>query len=159
MGDLNECEGTPEISNDDRYAIDVYYGFDVHNGYSLRELWGVLGGTVPTGPKVDQDRMTFMDWKDSLAEQGKKETLPLKTAALGFGAAAVLLSPAGWVLALGAGAVWGSNKLYKEWSKARTVKAYGRTFALNSKGLVIFHIRNGIKMQLEKTPRPSVIYV
>src|SRR5260370_24802348 len=116
--------GTPEISNDDLYAIDVYYGFDVHNGYSLRESFdwrrGVFfgGNPLPTGPKVDQDRMAFMDEKD-LRDRERKgiEDFPLKMGVIGFGAAAVLFTPGGAAVALGVGAVWGCNKLYKEWSE------------------------------------------
>jgi hypothetical protein len=81
--------------------------------------------------------MEWMDWKDQLEKQSKKEFFPVQTAMFGFGAAAVLLTPFGWVAALGVGAVWGCNKIQKEWRQTRTLNVYGRTFILNSKGVVV----------------------
>jgi hypothetical protein len=123
-GNAMSGAGKPAIAPEDLNAIDVYYDYT---------------GKVILGweRKNDQDRMEWMDWKDDLKKQHEKEFFPVQTAMLGFGAAAVLLTPLGLPVALGIGAVWGGNKLYKEWSKTRTLKAYGRTFLLNNRGLVV----------------------
>jgi hypothetical protein len=116
---------TPEkISEADRDAVDVYYNY---NGR----------GPLGWGPKNDQDRIEWMDYKDSLKKKSHEEFFPIQMALLGFGAAAVLLTPAGWVLALGVGAAWGGKKFYRKWHKTRALNAYARTFIFNGKGVVV----------------------
>ncbi|WP_426433793.1 hypothetical protein [Bradyrhizobium genosp. P] len=109
------------ISESDRKAIDLYYeytGSEVHRLY----------------PRSDVDRRRWMDSKDWY----KKENVPLIAGLVGFGAAAVLLTPFGWIGGAGVAAAFGFNKLKREWRKERTLAAYGRTFIFDRKGAVIW---------------------
>ncbi|MGY4313112.1 hypothetical protein [Bradyrhizobium sp. JR3.5] len=105
------------ISDDDRKAIDLYYGYSASGGWTTSDV----------------DRRKWIASRES----SKNELLPIVTGLVGFGAAVVLLTPFGWVAAAGVAAVLGFNKLKKEWRKARTLAAYGRTFAFDGNGVVI----------------------
>ena len=115
------------VSERDREAIDLYYEYV--------GPWGI-GGPYGSGHS-DVDRRQWMDYKDSVRETGKKNFVPMAAGLVGFGAAAVLFAPFGWIGASGVAAVVGFNKLKKEWSKERTLIAYGRTFVFDRKGAVV----------------------
>jgi hypothetical protein len=83
-----------------------------------------------------------MDFKDRVREKDKEDFFPVAAGLAGFGAAAVLFTPFGWIGASGVAAVVGFNKLKKEWRKERTLIAYGRTFVFDRKGAVVEATRN-----------------
>jgi hypothetical protein len=98
------------VSERDREAIDLYYEYV--------GPWG-LGGPYGSGHS-DVDRRQWMDFKDRVREADKKDFVPMAAGLVGFGAAAVLFTPFGWIGASGVAAVVGFNKLKKEWRKERT---------------------------------------
>jgi hypothetical protein len=109
----------------------LYYGYQ-GSGWN-----GPTLGAFGFGPKSDEDRMQWMDYKDRMKEKGKNEFFPMQTAMIGFGVAAVLLTPFGWIGATSVGTILGYKKLKKEWVKRRTLNAYGRIFVFDSKSRVI----------------------
>jgi hypothetical protein len=125
------------VSERDREAIDLYYGYAGSAGW-VHPSAVVLG----LGWQSDVDRREWMDFKDRVREKGKEDFFPVAAGLVGFGAAAVLFTPFGWIGASGVAAVVGFNKLKKEWRKERTLIAYGRTFVFDRKGAVVEATRN-----------------
>jgi hypothetical protein len=114
------------LSEEEVAAIDLYYGYT-----------GSRDGHY--GPKSDEGRKQWMDWKDQLKKQDREELASLKAGFLGFTAAAVMFTPFGWLGALGVGAYWGYTHLKSR--KARAIRGYARVFFLNSQGVVVDAIR------------------
>jgi hypothetical protein len=121
------------VSERDRKAIDLYYEYEGPRGIGGAYGWG----------HSDVDRRKWMDYKDLLRGYSKKDFIPIAAGLVGFGAAAVLFTPFGWIGASGVAAAVGFNKLKKEWRKERTLIAYGRTFVFDRKGAVVEATRDG----------------
>ncbi|WP_439370830.1 hypothetical protein [Bradyrhizobium sp. DASA03120] len=132
------------VSDQDRKAIDEYYdyGGDFWEiGWHSKRRDGLH--VFPQGS--DEDRIEWMDHKDTLKRQDKDTDLPIFAGIGGVGIAAVLFNPGSWFLALGAGAIFVLYKVRKELSKKRMLYAYGRTFIFDRKGRVVEAARGQLR--------------